>query len=90
MRGQAVAQQRAFGTVENEAQRVFVLQREAYLRHPYPSVEERREHLAKLERILVDNVEEVRFKSPSEASVELSPNAPGGAILVTLHKEPKP
>ena len=52
-------QQRAFEIVENEAQRVFVLQREAYLRHPYPSVAERREHLSKLERILVDNVDAI-------------------------------
>jgi hypothetical protein len=43
-----------------------------------------------LHSIMVENVEEVRFKSPSEAGVELGPNAPGGAILVTLHKEPRP
>ena len=53
------AQQRAFETVENEAQRVFVLQREAYRRHPYPSLAERREHLSRLERILVDNVDAI-------------------------------
>jgi len=53
------AQLRAFENVENEAQRIFVLQREAYLRHPYPSGEERREHLTKLERILVDNVDAI-------------------------------
>ena len=51
------AQLRQFDVVENEAQRVFMLQREAYLRHPYPSVEERKENLDKLERILVDNVD---------------------------------
>jgi hypothetical protein len=38
-----------------------------------------------LHSIMAENVEEVRFKSPSEA-VELAPNAPGGAIMVTLHK----
>jgi len=43
-----------------------------------------------LRSILVNNVEEVRFKSPTEASVELGPNAPGGAIMVTMHKEAKP
>ena len=36
------AQLRRFEQVENEAQRVFALQREAYLRHPYPSLAERR------------------------------------------------
>jgi coniferyl-aldehyde dehydrogenase len=49
------AQLRRIDVAENEAQRVFQLQREAYLRHPYPSYEERRENLHKLERILVDN-----------------------------------
>jgi coniferyl-aldehyde dehydrogenase len=49
------AQLRQIDVPENEAQRVFKLQREAYLRHPYPSYAERRENLAKLERILVDN-----------------------------------
>ncbi len=49
------AQLRRIDVTENEAQRVFKLQREAYLRHPYPSYEERRENLYKLERILVDN-----------------------------------
>jgi coniferyl-aldehyde dehydrogenase len=49
------AQQRRIEVVENEAQRVFELQREAYLRHPYPSYEERAANLEKLDRILVDN-----------------------------------
>jgi coniferyl-aldehyde dehydrogenase len=49
------AQLRRIDVAENEAQRVFRLQREAYLRHPYPSYEERRDNLLKLERILVDN-----------------------------------
>jgi coniferyl-aldehyde dehydrogenase len=48
-------QLRRIDTVENEAQRVFNLQREGYRRHPYPSYEERSENLRKLERILVDN-----------------------------------
>lgn len=38
--------------------------------------------------ILVDNVEEVRFKSPTEASVEFGNNAPGGAIMVKMYKKP--
>jgi coniferyl-aldehyde dehydrogenase len=49
------AQLRRIDLTENEAQRVFKLQREAYLRHPYPSYEERAESLTKLERLLVDN-----------------------------------
>src|SRR5262249_692472 len=49
------AQLRRIDIAENEAQRVFQLQREAYLRHPYSSLEERRDNLLKLERILVDN-----------------------------------
>jgi coniferyl-aldehyde dehydrogenase len=49
------AQLRRIDVAENEAQRVFNLQRQAYLRHPYPSYEERRENLTKLERVLVDN-----------------------------------
>lgn len=53
------AQLREIRTVENEAQRVFRLQREAYLRHPYPSLEERLENLRKLEQILIDNVDEI-------------------------------
>jgi coniferyl-aldehyde dehydrogenase len=49
------AQLRNVETVENEAQRVFKLQREAYLRDPYPSYEERIDRLRRLERLLVDN-----------------------------------
>ena len=39
------AQARRFEQVENEAQRIFTLQRAAYLRHPYPRLEERRASL---------------------------------------------
>ncbi len=49
------AQSRTVVTTENEAQRVFKLQREAYAREPYPSYEERLGNLRKLDRILVDN-----------------------------------
>lgn len=49
------AQLRRIDVTENEAQRVYSLQREAYLKHPYPSYEERLANLDKLERILVDN-----------------------------------
>lgn len=53
------AQLKRFEVIENEAQRVFVLQRAAYLRHPYPSAEERIELLSKIERILVDNADAI-------------------------------
>ena len=53
------AQLRSIEIVENEAQRVFKLQREAYLRDPYPSLDERRSRLRALERILLDNMDEI-------------------------------
>jgi len=53
------AQLRRIEVAENEAQRVFALQRAAYLRHPYPSYEERRANLDKLERLLVDNADAI-------------------------------
>ena len=53
------AQARRLVAIENEAQRVFELQRNAYLRHPYPSLEERRANLDALERILVDNADAI-------------------------------
>src|SRR5207249_11339150 len=53
------AQLRRIDVAENEAQRVFALQRQAYLRHPYPSYEERVDALKRLERILVDNVDAI-------------------------------
>ena len=49
------AQLRRIDRPENEAQRVFQLQREAHLRHPYPSLEERRERLRAVERVLLEN-----------------------------------
>ncbi len=52
-------QLRTIDTVENEAQRVFKLQREAYLRQPYPSYEERLHHLRTIDRVLVDNRKEI-------------------------------
>jgi coniferyl-aldehyde dehydrogenase len=53
------AQLRRIDVADNEAQRVFALQRAAHLRHPFPSYEERRENLGKLERILVDNAQAI-------------------------------
>jgi coniferyl-aldehyde dehydrogenase len=53
------AQLRRIDGAENEAQRVFTLQREAYLRHPYPSLDERRESLRKVERLLVENADAI-------------------------------
>jgi coniferyl-aldehyde dehydrogenase len=49
------AQLRRIDQAENEAQRVFALQREAYFAHPYPSLEERKENLRKLDKVLTDN-----------------------------------
>ena len=49
------AQLRVIDQAENEAQRVFALQREAYLAHPFPSLEERKENLRKLDRVLSEN-----------------------------------
>lgn len=45
--------------VENEAQRIFKLQREAYLKDPYPSLEERKGRLRALERVLLDNTDAI-------------------------------
>ncbi|MGB5192400.1 MAG: aldehyde dehydrogenase family protein, partial [Polyangiales bacterium] len=53
------AQLRRIEVVENEAQRVFQLQREAYLRDPYPSLDERKKRLTALEGILVDNIDAI-------------------------------
>src|SRR5262245_54548783 len=53
------AQLRQVEVIENEAQRIFALQRAAYLRHPYPTLAERQANLAKLERILVDNADAI-------------------------------
>jgi coniferyl-aldehyde dehydrogenase len=53
------AQLRRVDQNENEAQRIFALQRQAYLRHPYPSLEERQASLLKVERILVDNADAI-------------------------------
>ncbi len=48
-------QLRTLSTVDNEAQRVFQLQREAYLRQPFPSYDQRIANLHKLDRVLVEN-----------------------------------
>lgn len=53
------AQLRSIEVVENEAQRVFKLQRDAYLRDPYPSLQERKNRLTALEEILVDNTDAI-------------------------------
>jgi len=41
--------------VESEADRIYKLQRAAYKKNPYPSYDERKENLLKLEKIMVDN-----------------------------------
>jgi len=53
------AQVRQLHSIDNEAQRIFALQRKAYLRHPYPTLEERKENLLKLEQILVENADAI-------------------------------
>ena len=53
------AQLRRIDVEENEAQRVFNLQRSAYLRKPFPAYEERVDNLRKLERVLVDNADAI-------------------------------
>jgi coniferyl-aldehyde dehydrogenase len=53
------AQLRIIDRAENEAQRVFALQRAAYLAHPYPSLAERKENLRKLDRVLVENADAI-------------------------------
>jgi len=53
------AQLRRIDAEENEAQRVFNLQRQAYLQKPFLSLDERRENLRKLERVLVDNADAI-------------------------------
>ena len=53
------AQLRRIEVVENEAQRIFTLQRNAYLRDPYPSRQERKHRLRALEQILLDNTDAI-------------------------------
>jgi coniferyl-aldehyde dehydrogenase len=53
------AQLRRIDDIENEAQRIFSLQRQAYLRNPYPSLEERLESLDKLDKLLVANADAI-------------------------------
>src|SRR5574338_265611 len=49
------AQLRRIDRPENDAQRIFQRQREAWLASPYPSLEERRARLRAVERVLVEN-----------------------------------
>jgi len=53
------AQLRTIEVAENEAQRIFKLQREAYLRDPYPDLEERKRRLDAVENILLDNADAI-------------------------------
>jgi len=43
-----------------------------------------------LRSILAENVDEVKYMGPTEAALEFGPEAGGGALLVKLHKQPKP
>ena len=53
------AQLRVIHSAENECERIYKIQREAYLEHPYPTADERRANLTRLEKILVDNVDQI-------------------------------
>jgi coniferyl-aldehyde dehydrogenase len=53
------AQLRRIDSIVSDAQRVFALQRKAYLAHPYPSLEERKQNLTKLEKMIIANVDEL-------------------------------
>jgi len=53
------AQLRVIHSAANECERIFKVQREAWLGHPYPGAEERRANLAKLEGILTQNVDRI-------------------------------
>ncbi|MGH8746937.1 MAG: coniferyl aldehyde dehydrogenase [Burkholderiales bacterium] len=53
------AQARPIAGADNEALRIFRLQREACLRDPYPSLEQRRDRLRALEAILTTNVDAI-------------------------------
>ncbi len=74
------AQARRIDVAENEAQRVFNVQRQAYLRAPYPSYEERRENLHKLERILVDNASAIA----DAISADFGHRAPEETLMAEL------
>lgn len=51
------SQIRSFDQVENEAQRIFKVQKEAYAREPYLSYEKRKELLTQVEKILIENAD---------------------------------
>jgi coniferyl-aldehyde dehydrogenase len=53
------AQLRKIEAIVSDAERVFAAQRKAYLANPYPSLEERKQNLTKLENMLVANVDEI-------------------------------
>lgn len=53
------AQIRKLQAVETEAERIFVLQRAAFLRQPYPSLEERLDNLRKIETVLLENADAI-------------------------------
>jgi coniferyl-aldehyde dehydrogenase len=49
------AQQRTIESADNEAQRIFAVQRAAYSRQPFPSYDERLVTLKKLDRLIAEN-----------------------------------
>ena len=82
-------QLKPFDVIENEAQRIFVLQRAAYLRHPYPSAEERIDRRHSFGRAAA-NVFEAGLPLLDKKSDVLKPGmtsvVPSG--LCWLHDEP--
>ncbi len=53
------AQLKAIDNPESEAQRIFLLQKQAYRQRPYPDLAERRANLTKLEQMLENNVDAI-------------------------------
>jgi coniferyl-aldehyde dehydrogenase len=72
------AQLRRIEHPDNEAQRIFQLQREAYLAHPYPSLDERRAWLRALERTLLENRDAIATatRSPRRSTATSGTAAP--------------
>ena len=53
------AQLKSIDTPTSEVQRIFLLQKDAYRKQPFPPLKERIENLKKLERLLLDNTDDI-------------------------------
>jgi type IV pilus assembly protein PilB len=81
----------------NEAQRILQKQRQAYFDKPFPSCEERRENLLKLEQILVDNQDAIKTSrelmkqegilSGISSGAAVHAALTGHKVLTTFHTE---